>query len=345
MHWNGGATRLEIDLAALAANWRALADRHPGPVAGVLKADGYGLGAAQVARALLAGGCRHFFTAHLAEAVALRRHVPEAFLAALHPPLPGSEAIYAVNAITPVVGTAADLARFPDGAILHVDTGMNRLGLEMHQIGQLRPAGLRYVMTHLVAAEVPDDPTNAAQARRFAGVRAAFAGVPASFANSSGLFLGPDYASDLARPGAALYGINPTPGRPNPMRPVVRLSARVLQVRTIQPGESVGYNGTWAARRVSRIATISVGYADGWPRSLGNRGHALFDGAPVPLVGRISMDLTTYDVTDHSGIETGTWLDLIGPGRDADAVARDAGTSAYEILTSLGPRYDRVYRA
>lgn len=338
-----GGTRLEIDLAAIVANWRLLAARHAGDVAAVLKADGYGLGAAPVARALLAAGCRHFFVAHLDEAVALRPLLPGVGIAALHPPLPGSEAAYAAHAITPVVGTAAELARFPVGAMLHVDTGMNRLGLPMAELGAVAGTRPDYVMTHLVSAEVPEDPANAAQAARFAAVRAAFAGVKASFANSSGLFLGPDFGSDLARPGAALYGLNPTPWQANPMRPVVRLSARVLQVRTVGVGEAVGYNGMWVARRESRIATVSVGYADGWPRSLCNRGHAVFDGAPLPLVGRVSMDLTTYDITDAPGLDVGGWIDLIGPGRDADAVAADAGTNGYEILTSLGPRYARVY--
>jgi len=337
-------TRLEIDLAAIVANWRDLCARHPtGPVAAVLKADAYGLGAAQVAPALLAAGCRHFFTAHLAEAIALRRHVPGAMLAALHPPPEGSEGAYAAHGITPVLGSLEEIARFPGPAILHVDTGMNRLGLPMAELGAVRRDWL-YVMTHLVSAEDPDDPANAAQRARFAAVRAMLPGVKASFANSSGIFLGADFASDLARPGAALYGVNPTPGRANPMRPVVRLRAAVLQVRTIGAGEAVGYNATWVARRPSRIATISVGYADGWHRAHGNRGHAVFDGAPVPLVGRVSMDLTTFDVTDHPTIRPGSWLDLIGPGRAVDDVAAAAGTNGYEVLTALGRRYARVWR-
>jgi alanine racemase len=320
--------------------------RHAGgAVAGVVKADGYGLGAVPVAQALYAAGCRHFFTAHLAEAIAVRPHVPDAMVAALHPPLPGSESAYAAHAITPVLGSREDVARFNGPAILHVDTGMNRLGLSMEEAAELGGFAPLYVMTHLVASEVADDPINAMQAARFAAVCAGFAGVKRSFANSSGIFLGEAFASDLARPGAALYGINPTPGAANPMQPVVRLRAAVLQVRAIAAGESVGYNATWRAARASRIATVAVGYADGWLRSLSNRGHAVFDGAPVPLVGRVSMDLTNFDVTDHPAIEPGSWLDLIGPGRDADAVAADAGTNGYEILTSLGARYHRVWQS
>ncbi len=337
---------LEIDLAAIVANWRKLCARHPsGAVAGVVKADAYGLGAGPVVRALYAAGCRQFFAAHLSEAVVVRAHAPEAMVVALHPPMPGSEAAYAGHRIVPVLGSAADVARFGGAGILHVDTGMNRLGLPMAEMAGLGGFAPGYVMTHLVASEEPDDAINAVQAGRFAQVCAAFPAAKRSLANSSGIFLGADFASDLARPGAALYGINPTPGRANPMRPVVRLRARVLQVRSIAAGDSVGYNATWRALRTSRIATVSVGYADGWLRSLSNRGHAVFDGAPVPLVGRVSMDLTTFDVTDHPAIGPGSWIDLLGPGRDADAVAADAGTNGYEVLTSLGARYQRVWRA
>jgi alanine racemase len=162
-------------------------------------------------------------------------------------------------------------------------------------------------------------------------------------ANSSGIFLGEAYGFDLVRPGAALYGVNPTPGAMNPMKPVVRLSARVLSVRDIPAGESVGYNGTWVAERPSRIATCALGYADGFLRALSGRAVASFDGTPVPLVGRVSMDLTTFDVTDLPRIHPGDWLDVLGAGCTADDLAEAAGTNGYEILTSLGPRYQRVY--
>jgi alanine racemase len=198
-------------------------------------------------------------------------------------------------------------------------------------------------MTHLVSAEDPADPMNARQAARFRAVRAVFPpDQKYSFANSSGLFNGAEFRSDLARPGAALYGINPKPGTANPMRPVVRLTARILQIHQVQPGETVGYNGYWTAARPSRIATIGVGYADGFHRSLSNKATARFDGLCVPLVGRVSMDLTTFDVTD-TGAQIGDDLELIGPGHDADALAIEAGTNGYEILTSLGRRYMRRY--
>ncbi len=352
------AARLEIDLDAVAANWRLLRDRHPaGAVAAVVKADGYGLGAAAVAARLHREGARHVFTATLDEALSVRAQVPGAMLATLNGLLPGTEDEHAAHGILPVLGSRPEIAawsatarrlgrRLP--ALLHLDTGLSRLGLgPAERAGPLPLDGidLRFVMTHLAAAELPDDPANARQLARFTAACAGFPGIPRSIANSSGMFLGPAYLADLARPGAALYGINPTPGRRNPMRGVVRLLARVLQVRDIAAGETVGYNGTWRAARPSRIATVGVGYADGWHRARANRGAAFFDGGPVPLVGRVSMDLTTYDVTGQPAIGPGSVLELIGPNLPVDTVAEAAGTNGYEVLTSLGRRLARVYRA
>jgi alanine racemase len=355
------AVVLEIDLVAITANWRALCEAHGGRrTAAVLKADAYGLGAAQVAPYLHAAGCRHFFVAHLAEALALRPLVPEAMVAVLNGLLPGTEAEYLAHGIEPVLGSLPEVERWaaqarrlgrPLPALLHVDTGLARLGLEAAELRALsarpeRLAGIapRYVMTHLASADLPGDPSPAAQLRRFNAACAVLPPAPRSLANSAGLFLGPEFRSDLARPGAALFGINPTPGAPNPMRPTFTLRARVLQVRQIAAGEAVGYHATWRASRPSRIAILGVGYADGWPRALSNRGAAGFDGAALPLVGRVSMDLSAYDVTDQPAIGPGEWLELIGQRRSAEAVAEAAGTSAYEILTSLGRRYTRVWR-
>ena len=198
-------------------------------------------------------------------------------------------------------------------------------------------------MSHLVSAEVPGDPLNALQRDRFTAIRARLPPMRASLVNSSGIFLGEGFGFDLARPGAALYGVNPIPGRPNPMRQVVTLSARVLSVREIPAGATVGYNATWTAARPSRIATVAVGYADGWHRVHSNTGHAFFDGHPVPLVGRVSMDLTTFDVTNQPKVRAGGWLELLGMHRPVDEVAHDAGTIGYEILTAIGRRYHRVY--
>jgi len=344
---------LEVDLGAIVANWRALQTRHPsGPTAAVIKADGYGLGAPQIAAALHAAGCRHFFVAYLNEAFAVRALVPNAMLAVLGGLIPGTEDAYVANDLIPVLGSLDEIDRWRGReAILHVDTGMSRLGLDARELGilaqdQSRLDGLtiRYILSHLVSSEVPDDPVNQLQRQRFAAIRAMLPLAPTSLANSSGIFLGPDFASDLARPGAALYGINPTPGQPNPMRCVLRLSVRVLAVRDIPTGASVGYNATWVATRPSRIATAALGYADGFHRSLSGRGSACFDGTPVPLVGRVSMDLTTFDVTDHPAVQPGCWLDLLGPHLSPDDVAKAAGTNGYEVLTSLGRRFHRVYR-
>jgi len=342
---------LEVDLGAIAGNWRTLRGLHPaGSVAAVLKADAYGLGADRVAPALLAAGCRHFFVAHLEEALALRPVVPGAMLAVLNGLWPSDAPLYAEHGIVPVLGSLAEIAEWTGPALLHVDTGMNRLGLSPAELdrladepGLLRGIDLLFVMTHLVSAELPDDPLNATQARRFAGACARLPPAPRSLANSSGIFLGPGFRSDLARPGAALYGINPGLAC-NPMQDVVRLRARVLQLRDVQAGETVGYDGAWTAARPSRIAVVSVGYADGFPRSPTNQAAACFDGGLVPLVGRVSMDLTTFDVTDAPAVQVGDWLELIGPGMPLDQVAARAGTNGYEILTSLGRRYRRVYR-
>jgi len=350
----------EVNLDAVAANWRLLRARHPGGVAAVVKADGYGLGAVPVVRRLLREGCAHFFTAHLAEALAVRREVPGGVMvAALNGLWPGDAAEYVASGVLPVLGSLGEVEAWSAQArrsgralpaLLHVDTGMNRLGLPPAEISRLaaepeRLAGIepRYVMTHLASAETASAASNGEQLRRFAAACAQLPAAPNSVANSSGVFLGPAFASDLARPGAALYGLNPTPGEVNPMRGCVRLRARILQIRDAAPGERVGYNGTWAAARPTRIATVSVGYADGFPRALSNRGEARFDGAPVPLVGRVSMDLTTFDVTDAPGAVPGAWLDLIGPDLPPDAVAERAGTNGYEVLTSLGRRYQRTY--
>jgi alanine racemase len=349
---------LDVDLGAIAANWQALRNRHPsGPVAGVIKADGYGLGARQVGAALHKAGCRHFFVAYLHEALAVRDVLPGAMLAVLSGLIPETEAAYVANDLTPVLGSLDEIDRWRGQggpgpqAILHVDTGMSRLGLDARELAILasdhtRLDGLtiRYVMSHLVASEVPDDPINQLQRERFAAARAMLPPALASLANSSGIFLDQAFGSDLARPGAALYGINPTPGHPNPMRGVVRLSVRVLAVREIPVGTSVGYNGTWIATRPSRIATAALGYADGFHRSLAGRGSARFDGTPVPLVGRVSMDLTTFDVTDLPAVQPGCWLEVLGAHLSPDDVATAAGTNGYEVLTSLGRRFHRVYR-
>ncbi len=356
---SAGAT-LTIDLPAIVANWRDLAARGaPGAVAGVVKADAYGLGAAEVGPALRAAGCRHFFVALLAEGIALRAAIgPGAMIGVLGGFAPGEDGD---AGLTPVLNSLGDItahaaagraAGVARRAILHVDTGMARLGLDQRELAllsadhdRLTGLDLLYVMTHLACADEPANPMNAAQAARFADACAGLPKLRRSIANSSGLFLGAGFASDLARPGCALFGINPTPGHPNPMRPVMRLDAPVLQVRDILAGTPVGYGATWTASRPSRIATVAAGYADGYLRSLSGRAMADFDGRPVPLVARVSMDLTTFDVTDLPQIAPGDRLTLIGgDGCSPDEVGAMAGTIGYEVLTSLGARYLRDYK-
>src|SRR5690606_16063815 len=227
-----------------------------------------------------------------------------------------------------------------------------RLGLDDDELATLAAAparldgvDLQLLMSHLACADQPDHPLNAEQLARFRAARGRLPAMPASLANSSGIFLGPEYRFDMARPGAALYGVNPQPGRPNPMAPVVRLQARILQVRRIDSPRTVGYGATHRAARPSTIATIALGYADGYLRSLSNRGSCLIGEHRVPVVGRISMDLVTLDVTGvPDGLaRPGAVVDVIAPDHPVDAVAEEAGTIGYEILTSLGRRYQRRY--
>lgn len=362
---------LTIDLDALAANWRLLRDRaRPAECGAVVKADAYGIGIEQAVPALAEAGCRTFFVAHVGEGRRLRAVAPEATLYILNGLLPGqAEAIAAMGA-RPILGSFEELEdwaatcrnrgeRLP--AALHVDTGMNRLGFEPDaaaalaadpRLAEIAPALL---MSHLTSAEDSASPATARQTGAFAAIRSAFPGIPASLSNSAGLFVPDPPRHDLARPGYALYGGNPTPGLPNPMRPVVRLEARIVQLREIGPGEPVGYNGAWTSERPRRLATLSVGYADGYVRSAsatdGKRaaaapsGAALVAGRLCPFAGRVSMDLIIVDVSDVPGRDAvrGAVATLIGDALDIDEVGRRAGTIGYEILTGLGSRYGRRY--
>ncbi|KQP76691.1 alanine racemase [Methylobacterium sp. Leaf111] len=351
--------RLTIDLAAIAENWRRLGAQAPGVAcAAVVKADAYGCGLARVAPALWAAGCRTFFVAHLSEGIAARAVLREATIYVLNGLLPGLGPTLAAHGLRPVLGSREELAEWatlaeaaaaPLPAALHVDTGMNRLGLSVPEALALSGdpliarAGIALLMTHLVSAELASDPVNGRQRADFARVRAAHPGLPGSFANSSGIFLGAAAHHDLLRPGYALFGGNPTPWKPNPMRPVVRLDAQVAQIRDVSPGETCGYNGRWRATEPRRLATLSMGYADGYPRAASGRGIALVDGVRCPILGLISMDLVILDVTDAPETRRGTTATLIGDALDVDTVGRAAGTIGYEILTGLGSRYVRHY--
>jgi len=354
---------LTIDLAALCDNWRMLNARLArAACAAVVKADAYGLGAARVAPALYEVGCRHFFVAHVDEAIALRPALhPDAIVYVLHGATPGAEPEFVVHDLVPVLNSLPQVVAWRDlattldrrlPAILQVDTGMARLGLCPQELdvvagdrAQLHGIDLRFVMSHLASAEDKANRANHAQLERFRAALARLPATRASLANSSGIFLGADYHFDLVRPGAALYGVAPVAGAQNPMRAVIRLQGKVVQTRIVEAGTPVGYGHTWTAERRSRIATVAVGYADGYLRSLSNRGQLHFGGVPLPVVGNVSMDTVLVDVTalGESTIHEGSLLDVTAPSLGVDDIAARAGTIGYEILTGLGNRYARSY--
>ncbi|RZJ84986.1 MAG: alanine racemase [Massilia sp.] len=354
--------RLTVDLGAVRANYRALAGMSKGACAAVMKADAYGLGMEQVAPALALEGCRVFFTAHLEEGIRLRQLVPDdAVIYVLHGPPPGTSRDCFQYDLQPVLndpgqlqewrGLARTLGRELPAAI-QFDTGMSRMGIAPADLAALSASadwleGVHptLVMSHLACADEAAHPMNEAQRRRFDELRELFPGVPASLANSSGIFLGPAYHYDLLRPGAALYGINPQPGNPNPLRQAVSLHARVVQVRTVRDGDVVGYGAHHACTGEQRIATIAVGYADGWHRSLSGRGFAFVDGVRVPIAGRVSMDSMGLDVTGIAPerVMPGAEVELMGAHQSVDEVASLAGTIGYEMLTRLGSRFHRRY--
>ena len=355
--------RLTIDLDAIAANWRLLRSRaEPAECAAVVKADAYGLGASVVVSVLVEAGCRTFFVATVDEGVAVRAVAPEAVVPVLDGFLPSNEHAFLDHRLIPVVNSLDQLGHWNAVArktrtrlktILQLDSGMTRLGLGAPDLQHLAThpelldlLDLTLLMSHLACADTPDHPQNARQLAAFRAMCSQLPrGIPRSLAASSGLFLGEEYRFDLVRPGVALYGVNPVPGRPNPMLPVVRLDARILQLRDVPGGQSVGYGATYSVGGPSRIATVGIGYADGWMRSLGNRGHAVVGEHLVPIVGRVSMDLTTLDVTDvpRGSVQEGDWATLIGPSQPIDSVAEQAGTIGYEILTQLSRRATREY--
>ena len=358
---------LTIDLGAIVANWHELGRRAmPSECAAVIKANGYGCGIEPVARTLTAAGCKTFFVADLSEARRVRGVVADPTIYVLNGLWPGTAPAFAENNARPVIGSLVELAEWDafcagnqwrGGAALHVDTGMNRLGISANEAAALAPRiraekhGITLLMSHLVSAEQPGHPLNEQQIKLFREVRLLYRGIPGSLANSSGIFLGSAAHCDMVRPGAALFGVNPTPGRRNPMRPVVGLQARVVQVRTVLKGETVGYNATWTAKHATRIAVVAVGYADGYPRAASATdaapgADAIVGGTRCPIAGRVSMDLLAIDITalpDHS-VRRGDFVTLLGSEIGVDELAAAAGTIGYEVLTSLGHRYHCLYR-
>lgn len=351
---------LSINLDALSNNYRLLAKEAAGAeVGGVVKANGYGLGAREVAACLRTAGCRSFFVAHAREGIALRESLEDARIFVLHGLAEGTEKDIADAGLIPVLNQPDELRRYATlalsrdqrlSAALQLDTGMCRLGFSPKEAAAIDKQDLDaidpvLVMSHLTSAEEPDDPLNATQLDRFSRRPEALANLPASLANSSGIFLGEPYHFDLCRPGVALYGVNPTPDRPNPMQPVVTLSAPVLQVHEIEEACTVGYNATYEVPAGGRIATLPVGYADGYLRSAGGQAKARIAGETVTVAGRVSMDLITLDISSlpPGSVQPGCTADLIFGPDGVDQLAKAAGTIGYEILTRLGTRFARRY--
>lgn len=332
---------LSIDLDALAANWRALDTLSRVETAAVVKADGYGLGAARVAKTLAKAGARQFFVAVAEEGAALRKALgPGPAIHVFSGHMSGDAATMRDHALTPMLNSPEQLARhqaaLPGHAYgLQLDSGMNRLGFEPEDFTPDMAQNSVLVMSHLACADEPDHPANAAQLKTF---RAMTDGLtcPKSLAATGGTLMGANYHFDLTRPGIGLYGGLPFADA----KPVVTLDLPIIQTRLLQPGETAGYACAFTATRPTKIATVSSGYADGLIRAMSGTATLYAGDTPVPLAGRVSMDLLTVDVTalDH----VPDTLQILGPHQTVDQLADAAGTIGYEILTSLGPRYSRV---
>lgn len=345
-----GRARLVVDLAAVAANWKAL-DALSGPLTetgAVVKADAYGLGMVPVARALAAAGARTFFVAIAEEGTALRAVLgPGPVIHVLSGYMEGDREAVAGADLVPVLATPDQVRRFAAElpgrpAALQIDTGINRLGLSPLEVTRHYAALLairpRLVMSHFACAEEPANPMNALQLGTFATLALGFPAARRSIAATAGLLLGPFAHMDLVRPGIGLFGGQPFRAG----RPVLRLALPVVQLRELLPGEGIGYGLDFRATRPTRAAILGAGYADGIPRALAGRGLLHAGASPCPVLGRISMDLMAADVTDLA--EVPAELDLIGPEQGFDALAAAAGTIGHEILARLGSRLARHYK-
>ena len=351
--------RAHIHLANIADNWRTVRAAQVGGVTGaVIKADAYGHGLPHVAQALHDAGCDHFFVAHSFEAEATRATLgshPNIYV--LNGPTPDEEALYRENALIPVINSSfqfrtmadwlVDGVKMPRGFALHFDSGMNRLGLPLEDVDQLVEATQALdpvlIMSHLACAEDEKTAMNEHQATTFQKLSERFPGVPLSLANSDGVWLGADYHHSLTRPGIALYG-GGHPPEGLVLKPGLTLEAPILQVRQIAAGETVGYGATWRAAQATLTATIAIGYGDGVPRSASNKGFVVLGGKRCPILGRVSMDLLTIDVTDVADLaRPGVYAQLIGADAPLEEQAALAGTIGYELTTGLTPRVKRIY--
>ena len=359
------AERLTINIGAVADNWRLLAKfSGSARTSAVVKADAYGLGAVQVGKALERAGCDTFFVATPDEGVRLRAALPEARIFTLNGMWRGTEEQVFGSRLIPVIGSLEQLASvlatgqdYPYA--LYIDTGMNRLGLSSEETAVLanqapyRPA---MIMSHLACSDDETHPMNGQQRVAFQGFAALFEGVESSLSSSAGIFLGSDYHFDLTRPGIALYGGEARGSMRNPMQPVATAEARILQIRDVRKGDVASYGATHVFQRDSRVAIVGAGYADGWHRAMSGSGvpartegspgaFGFLAGQPVPVVGRITMDLTTFDIgaIPENQVRTGDYIELFGNNIRLDETARNAGTIGYELLTSLGKRYERRF--
>jgi len=342
--------RLRVDLSALAANYQYLTEAAaPARCGAVVKANAYGLGVGPVVTKLINCGCTHFFVANIPEGRQIRQLNADAKVYVFSGVDKASAADCAQLGLVPVLNHAIQIqawAPYQQPAAVHVDTGMERLGFPVEQmcIAELKRTNIELLLTHLACADTPDHPLNCEQVQRFVAVAKRYRNVPTSIGNSAGTLMGPQYRGDLCRPGIAIYGGNPFVNEPNPMQPVVFLEGTVLQLRSVEARKSVGYGATDTADSQRLLAVVGVGYADGVPRLLSNRGFAGFNGCRLPIVGRISMDLTHIDVTAVADqIKVGDMVEFIGMTISVDDMAAWAQTISYEVLTGLGQRLERQY--
>lgn len=353
---------LEVDLSKIRNNYKILDEIcKTATVSAVVKANSYGLGADKIAPALSLEGCKDFFVTTINEAISLREVVKDGNIFVLNGLFDNDVEQFQEYNLIPVINHLEQLSILKQLAlksqkkqpcILHINTGMNRLAMPMREadhlidnLSLLEGIDIKYVMSHLASSEEKENPYNKEQLDKFKGYLQYFPKTKASLANSSGVFLGNEYHFDLVRPGFALYGGNPTPNKPNPMKNPVKLTAQIIQLQNLSHNNYIGYNSTFLSNRNSVIATLPFGYADGYSRNLSNKGEVFIDGHSAPVVGRVSMDLVTIDVTDipANKIFLGAEVEIIGDNCTADKIASMSGTIGYEILTRLGNRYKRVY--
>jgi alanine racemase len=350
--------RLTVRLGAIRTNFRTLSEMAgTARIGAAVKADCYGLGMARIAPVLAAEGCRDFFVANAREGAELRAlpGLASARIFVLHGPHSDDGERFARHDLTPVLNSESDIAHWRAvGAgrpsALHIDTGMHRLGLSVDAAGAflsdasaMKALHVVHVMSHLACSDEPDHPMNGDQRVRFAAITTGLGGITRSLANSAGIALGSDYHFDLVRPGIGLYGARPGPRSEHSLRPAVELTAPILALNTVNTGEGVGYGRHFVAPSPRRIATLPLGYADGIPRRASGRAFAYVGDQPVPFVGRVSMDLTTLDVTECADIDIGQPVRFFGRAGEVETMATHLETIAYELLTSLSRRALRSY--